>query len=431
MKILVAIPYTSHVPATAAYTLMPMMSFTEKMGVSISQFTAGMSLVYIAREEAVKLAIKDNYDYLMFIDSDMVVPVNLITRLLSHKKPIVSGLAFKRVPDHEPCIFKSLDPPDYYYDYPQGLVEVAAVGMACTLIDCNVLKALPPPWFLPEGKLGEDMIFCKRASDKGFKSYCDTTMVVGHVGEKVIYERDYLNRRKKMLSVIIPFCPDGGRRDVNYDYCTARLRAMYPKMEIIQAMQEQPPFSRSMTCNIGAKMAKNDILLFMDADAIFDKDLIENGLDIVRNVPWVAPMTQKWDITWADSNKLLNAPPDIELKGLNLNIHRKWGAERCRGGFMMMITKENFFKAGGFDERFCGWGFEDNALMLTLESTVGSYAETDNIAYHLWHPFAGNQFPENTQKNRELYAEYFKHYEKGDLMQWVEKTGHTLKSQPK
>ena len=85
-----------------------------------------------------------------------------------------------------------------------------------------------------------------------------------------------------MLTVIVPFCPDGGRRDLNYSWVTKRLRALLPGAEIIIPTQEQQPFSRSLTCNYGAKLAANDVLLFCDADMIFDMDLIENGLERVR-----------------------------------------------------------------------------------------------------------------------------------------------------
>jgi predicted glycosyltransferase involved in capsule biosynthesis len=230
-----------------------------------------------------------------------------------------------------------------------------------------------------------------------------------------------------MLTVIVPFCPDGGRRDQNYYWVTKRIRALLPEAEVIIPLQEYLPFSRSATHNYAAKMAKNDVLLFCDADMVFDIDLIENGLKIVHDVPWIAPMNQKWDITWQSSNQLLSMPVDVKLKDLDLNISRKWGAERCRAGAMIMITKENYFKMGGFDERFNGWGYEDNAFLLMCEATIGSFVETDNIAYHLWHPLSVNQYPDLTIKNRDLYTEYFKHFEEGDLLEWVQNTGHILK----
>jgi predicted glycosyltransferase involved in capsule biosynthesis len=230
-----------------------------------------------------------------------------------------------------------------------------------------------------------------------------------------------------MLSIIVPFCPDGGRRDQNYIWITKRLRALLPESEILVPIQENPPFSRSATCNYGAKMATGDVLLFCDADMAFDMDLIENGLKIVHDVPWIAPMNQKWDITWQDSTRLLTMPPDTALKPLDLAIYRKWGAERCRAGAMLMITRENFYKVGGFDERFNGWGYEDNAFLLLAKAVLGDFVETDNIAWHLWHPVSSNQYPHLTLQNRDLYTEYFRHYEEGDLIEWVKATGRMLK----
>jgi hypothetical protein len=61
------------------------------------------------------------------------------------------------------------------------------------------------------------------------------------------------------------------------------------------------------------------------------------------------------------------------------------------------------------------------------EATIGSFVETDNIAYHLWHPQSINQYPQLTAQNRDLYTEYFKHFEEGDLVEWVQNTGRILK----
>jgi predicted glycosyltransferase involved in capsule biosynthesis len=229
------------------------------------------------------------------------------------------------------------------------------------------------------------------------------------------------------LSVIVPFCPDGGRRDQNYLWVVNRIKKLIPDCELIVPMQEYQPFSRSMTHNMAVKRATKDVLLFCDADMVFDMDLIENGLEIVNSVPWVAPMNQKWDFGWQASNKLLSMEPNVNISSIGLPVHKKWGAERCRAGAMLMITKENYYKMGGFDERFNGWGYEDNAFMLTAQSIIGGYVETENIAYHLWHPLGANQHPQLTEKNHVLYTEYFKHYEEGDLVEWVQKTGHILK----
>jgi hypothetical protein len=57
------------------------------------------------------------------------------------------------------------------------------------LIDACVFKDLEKPWFyfeqLPQGKvLGEDIYFCIKASDAGFKTYVDhdLSLEIKHIG---------------------------------------------------------------------------------------------------------------------------------------------------------------------------------------------------------------------------------------------------------
>jgi len=156
-----------------------------------------LSLVYIARETAAKTFLEGNYDALLFVDSDMVCPIDMLVRLIEADKDIVSGLAFQRFPPYEPCIFKKCDREgtEFWLDYPKGLIEIQGVGMACTLIKRKVFEAVPQPWFFPEPNIGEDLAFCIRAREAGYKIYCDTNLICGHVGNFVVTEEFY--RRPK------------------------------------------------------------------------------------------------------------------------------------------------------------------------------------------------------------------------------------------
>jgi GT2 family glycosyltransferase len=127
----------------------------------------------------------------------MVVPANMLVKLIEHDKDIVSALAFKRFPPYEPCIFKKCDREgtEFWLDYPKGLIEIQGVGMACTLIKRKVFETVPKPWFFPEPNIGEDLSFCIRAREAGYKIYCDTNLICGHVGNFVVTEEFY--RRPK------------------------------------------------------------------------------------------------------------------------------------------------------------------------------------------------------------------------------------------
>jgi GT2 family glycosyltransferase len=194
MRVLICIPYTGYVAPQAAYSLIPMACHARNKGVSVDMLPIGLSLVYTAREEAAKTFLQGDYDALLFVDSDMVVPPDMLTRLIDADKDIVSALAFRRTPGYEPCIFKECNEQDakFYLDYPKGLIEIEGVGMACTLIKRKVFETVPEPWYFPHKILGEDLSFCVRSRAEGFKIYCDTTLICGHVGIKTIGEAHYL-----------------------------------------------------------------------------------------------------------------------------------------------------------------------------------------------------------------------------------------------
>jgi GT2 family glycosyltransferase len=46
--------------------------------------------------------------------------------------------------------------------------------------------------FYPLMGMGEDMTFCFRARQAGFKLYCDSRVKIGHIGQKIYDEDSYI-----------------------------------------------------------------------------------------------------------------------------------------------------------------------------------------------------------------------------------------------
>lgn len=158
------------------------------------------SAIQDARNVIAKFALENNFKYLMFMDSDMRVPPNTIFKLMDYKVPIVGGYFVSRSEPHFPCFFEYDEKQDgcrSIYKPNSGLVRGDAIGMACTLIDMKVVKALKedkekrgvnPLEFFYWSKFGEDMTFCLDARKWGFKTYCDTDLEILHIGEE---KREY------------------------------------------------------------------------------------------------------------------------------------------------------------------------------------------------------------------------------------------------
>ena len=152
--------------------------------------------VYHAREVMVRSALESNHDYVFFLDSDMLVQPDILPRLMEHDVDIVSGMAFKRAMPYSPCFYEQCEYNDGninvepYRSWESGqLMEVAGVGMACTLIKTDVFRSMNPPLFLPmHEEIAEDLAFCIRAREAGYKIYVDTNINAGHLSQCVIDE---------------------------------------------------------------------------------------------------------------------------------------------------------------------------------------------------------------------------------------------------
>lgn len=147
-----------------------------------------------ARNRIVEEALAYGSEYVMFIDSDMTFPPDLILRLLKHDKDLVNALAFRRIHPHYPCIFQWNEKDKCYetMGYSGGLQEVDATGMAAHLIKTDVFKKMKKPWYYYRDHLfSSDLTFCENVRKAGFKIYSDTDLKIGHIGESLLITENF------------------------------------------------------------------------------------------------------------------------------------------------------------------------------------------------------------------------------------------------
>ena len=176
----------------------------QKEGECVISFIIG-SLIYESRNNFAKQAIQLDCDYVLFLDSDMIFPQDLIPKMLRHMeagKDIVSGVYYRRRLPFTPVLFKTLhiDGADSswegYDNYPKdGPFELDAVGMGCCMIKKDVLLEIGlnegGQWFTPLIGFGEDLSFCSRAKKYGFKVWADPEIQCGHVGQVIVDRQLY------------------------------------------------------------------------------------------------------------------------------------------------------------------------------------------------------------------------------------------------
>lgn len=206
MKTLIAIPCMDMVPYKFTESLLYL---TKPEGTTVG-FKPN-SLIYDSRNILSLYAIENGFDNVMWIDSDMVVPKNALTKLEAYGMDMVTGLYVKRHEPVAPVIYDVLEEPARgedgklqgnirpFHEYPQNaFFPVAGCGFGCVMTSVKLLKEVWDkygPAFTPYPWAGEDLSFCYRVNQLGYQIYCDSSVSCGHVGD-ITYTEKMLTRRR-------------------------------------------------------------------------------------------------------------------------------------------------------------------------------------------------------------------------------------------
>ena len=193
MKLLICVPTSDYIHFRFVDCLQKLIRRLDADNVKYDVCILGCTLVYIARDKLAHKAISGGYTHTLWLDSDMTFNDDLLEDLLFSRRKMVTGLCFARRPPHIPCIFEEIWPEcKVFEDYPKSEVfRIAACGMACVLIETEVLQAVKEKFgtcFFPMRELGEDLAFCKRVTECGYKIYADASIRPGHIGHFEVKE---------------------------------------------------------------------------------------------------------------------------------------------------------------------------------------------------------------------------------------------------
>jgi hypothetical protein len=165
-------------------------------------------------------------DWVWIMGDDHVFPPETLVVLLgdmySKDLDVVVPLCLQRFPPFAPVVYKSQNESGSYYVYDdlpeKGLVQVHAAGNAGMLIRKRVLEKLEPPYVGTDGKgLNEDLFFCRRIREAGFKIWCDVDVRLGHINSFAIWPK----RSEQGWAVGIRF-------DAENEYTVYRSRTAQP-----------------------------------------------------------------------------------------------------------------------------------------------------------------------------------------------------------
>ena len=141
------------------------------------------------------MAIKEGYDYLFSLESDIFPPTNIIQKLMSSGKNVITGLYFigqKQFKGLIPCITlpqwsetlkafgtRLLSPEEFPEYRNQGIKRVAAGGFGCALIHKDVFKKIRFNYD-PRFKGHSDIYFFNDLFRGNIPAFVDTDVICDH-----------------------------------------------------------------------------------------------------------------------------------------------------------------------------------------------------------------------------------------------------------
>jgi glycosyltransferase involved in cell wall biosynthesis len=181
-------------------------------GVGFSFHHMTRAPIHYARNAVADFALDQGFDWLIQLDDDATFPDDVVRRLLTHDKEVVTALAYQRKPPYLPCIYECNDNVDQMIGRPlegvehTGLRRVDVSGFHVSVIQTSVIKKLRDAGIRQyyggfDNKVGEDFAMCLNLKKVGVKVHCDTGLIAGHLGASVEINEEY---RKRYLAGTAP-----------------------------------------------------------------------------------------------------------------------------------------------------------------------------------------------------------------------------------
>lgn len=193
-------PLYGVIPAKAHAAWSDFLCYNMARGLIAGCLSTTNAYIDAARNNLAKRTV-DQAEAVLFVDQDMILPLDIIPHLMSVGEEIVGAVYFYKEEPHDPMAFTSWEPLTKMKEFDGTRVQqVASIGMGATLIKTGLLRRMrdtfgDEEWFKSE-RSGEDQHFCYRCHQMGVPVWLDGRIIADHVGDKVYCIEDYKKCRK-------------------------------------------------------------------------------------------------------------------------------------------------------------------------------------------------------------------------------------------
>jgi len=215
-------------------------------------FAPGRMSIDRMRNESARILLVNDWDYLMFLDDDVLVPQHCFKMLYeaigSGSTGVVAGNTLVRTYPYPPMYFKYTSKTEkeahleHYYDYAkisnrvdkdQPITEVDAVGFSCALIRGDLLREMKAPYFLTGTQNTEDVYFCVKIHNEspGTKLLGHYGVITSHLVSQIVeVNSQNVNMMRAFDEIFLGCVPEKDRGDRGEEYHDAVLKLEFKKV---------------------------------------------------------------------------------------------------------------------------------------------------------------------------------------------------------
>lgn len=183
--------------------------------------------------------------------------------------------------------------------------------------------------------------------------------------------------------ILVPRRNDNGHRDRLWAFCRAWWEEHHEPMPIYEGHHNIGPFNRSAAVNLAAEAAGDwDVALIIDSDTISESASVQQAIARAHETGGlVVAHDRRHMMSEAGTQRILKGDRSSwKRSGMIRKTYRD--SVSCA----VAIARSTWDSIGGFDDRFVGWGFEDTAFHIAVETITGLPIEViHGECYHLWH----------------------------------------------
>ncbi|MFI1485766.1 glycosyltransferase family 2 protein [Streptomyces sp. NPDC020747] len=183
------------------------------------------------------------------------------------------------------------------------------------------------------------------------------------------------------VAVVIPWRPGTPERNAHHEHVRAHLQQLLPDAIHLDVDSGHTPFSRAGSRNEGVRQAQAagaDVVVICDADTLPEAEPLHAAIEAADDGRLHLPYTWYQGLSRPGTLAYLAGVPAADCA---TDLAHEWAT-----GGVLVIRPASWWAAGGMDERFVAYGFEDAAYRIAADALLGPTVAHQGAITHLWHP---------------------------------------------